>query len=85
VIFADAANWAHARRWTNRQTARSAVRAETTGVLIVAEALHDTGRADIQNVVETLGDELLAVSPRKPTSAVLSRDAPRFEFQPYIS
>ena len=85
VIFADAANWAHARRWTNRQTARSAVRAETTGVLIVAEALHETGPADIQNLVETLGDELATVSPRKPASGVLSRDAPRFEFGPYIS
>ena len=85
VIFADAANRAHARRWTNRQSARSAVRGDTTGVLIVAEALHDTGRADVENLVETLADELAAVSPTAPTSAVLSRDAPRFDFGPYIS
>ncbi len=34
VIFADNAARAHARRWTNRQSAFSAVRAETGAVLI---------------------------------------------------
>jgi len=36
VIFADSSGRAHARRWTNRQSAYSAVRDETTTVLIVA-------------------------------------------------
>ncbi|MGH6676414.1 MAG: B3/B4 domain-containing protein, partial [Xanthobacteraceae bacterium] len=42
VIFADNAGRAHARRWTNRQSAYSAARGDTHTVLIVAEAMHDT-------------------------------------------
>ena len=41
VIFADQAGQAHARRWTNRQSGRSAVSPATSTVLIVAEALHE--------------------------------------------
>lgn len=47
VVFADSAAQTHARRWTNRQSARSAVRDSTTRCLVVAEALHDTAAADI--------------------------------------
>ena len=45
VIFADQAGEAHARRWTNRQSGRSAVRDSTATALIVAEALHDQAPA----------------------------------------
>jgi DNA/RNA-binding domain of Phe-tRNA-synthetase-like protein len=54
VIFADDAGHAHARRWTNRQSGRSAIRPETHVVLIVSEAMHDTGQHD----VSALGEEL---------------------------
>lgn len=47
VIFRDDACNAHARRWTNRQSALSAIRPDTRRVLIVSEALHDTAAADI--------------------------------------
>ena len=47
VIFADQAGQAHARRWTNRQSGRSAVSPATNSVLIVAEALHERAPADI--------------------------------------
>ena len=47
VIFADDAGNAHARRWTNRQSALSAIRPHTTSVLIVSEALHDTAESDV--------------------------------------
>lgn len=47
VIFRDAAANAHARRWTNRQSALSAIRPTTCRVLIVSEALHDTSAADV--------------------------------------
>ena len=47
VIFGDDAGNAHARRWTNRQSARSAIRLDTRRVLIVGEALHDTAPADV--------------------------------------
>lgn len=47
VIFRDDAGNAHARRWTNRQSALSAIRPDTRCVLIVSEALHDTAPADV--------------------------------------
>ena len=78
VIFADAAGQAHARRWTNRQSGRSAVRDATRTVLIVAEALHDTAADDIQRLVAAIGVELAAVWPVSPKTALLSRAAPEF-------
>lgn len=54
VIFRDAANRAHARRWTNRQSGLSAVRSGTTDALIVSEALHDTARHDQTQLVADL-------------------------------
>jgi DNA/RNA-binding domain of Phe-tRNA-synthetase-like protein len=79
VIFADEAGNAHARRWTNRQSGLSAVRADTTAVLIVAEALHDSGEADIAGLTTTLGEAIAGIWSAKPNSALLSRSAPRFE------
>jgi DNA/RNA-binding domain of Phe-tRNA-synthetase-like protein len=78
VIFADAGGRAHARRWTNRQSGHSAVRDTTTTVLIIAEALHATAFADVQRLTATLADELAGRWPVKPTTAVLTRSAPRF-------
>ncbi|MEU7855655.1 phenylalanine--tRNA ligase beta subunit-related protein [Nonomuraea sp. NPDC049141] len=80
VIFADAAGQAHARRWTNRQSGRSAVRDKTTTVLVVAEALHDTAAADVRELTTTIADELSALWAAKPESALLSPSSPRFEF-----
>jgi len=54
VIFADQARRAHARRWSNRQSAYSAVSTATTDVLIVAEALHDSAAADIPELTAAL-------------------------------
>ena len=54
VIFADDKSCAHARRWANRQSRTSAVSEGTKRALIVAEALHETGSADM----ETLANEL---------------------------
>jgi DNA/RNA-binding domain of Phe-tRNA-synthetase-like protein len=70
VIFADGARQAHARRWTNRQSAHSAVRGTTAAVLIVAEAMHDGAAADIRDVTATLAGELAAVWPVQPASGV---------------
>lgn len=47
VIFADTAGHAHVRRWTNRQSTLSAIRPATRRVLIVSEAMHDTGQDDV--------------------------------------
>ncbi|WP_150462956.1 B3/B4 domain-containing protein [Nesterenkonia ebinurensis] len=54
VIFADDAGQAHARRWTHRQSATSAVRETSSEVLIVAEALHDDAHDTISSVLTTL-------------------------------
>lgn len=80
VIFADGAGQAHARRWTNRQSGNSAVRDTTTSVLIVAEAMHESASADVKRLLDTLANELSAVWPIAPKSAVLSSSSPRFEF-----
>jgi DNA/RNA-binding domain of Phe-tRNA-synthetase-like protein len=74
VIFADGANRAHARRWTNRQSGLSAIRPATREVLIVAEALHESARTDMA----TLTSELESVWGTTPTAAVLTAESPRF-------
>ena len=79
VIFADGAGRAHARRWTNRQSAYSAVRDETGSVLIVAEALHDSAHADVETLIATLADELEAIWATPPKSKVLASSSSRFD------
>jgi len=78
VIFADQARRAHARRWTNRQSGRSAVRDGTTAVLIVAEALHDGAAADMPELTATLAAEISALWPTSPLTAILTPAQPAF-------
>jgi len=80
VIFADLAGQAHARRWTNRQSGRSAVRDSTAAALIVAEALHDRAPADIPALTAALAAELEAAWSVTPSGAVLTASAPGFTF-----
>jgi DNA/RNA-binding domain of Phe-tRNA-synthetase-like protein len=80
VIFADAAARAHARRWTNRQSALSAVRAETATVLIVVEAMHATAGADVHSLLAALAQAIGTIWPAAPRTALLARSAPRFDF-----
>jgi DNA/RNA-binding domain of Phe-tRNA-synthetase-like protein len=54
IVFRDAEGWAHARRWTHRQSGRSAVRSWTRRALMVAEALHEDAAADVARMQETL-------------------------------
>ncbi|GAA0726387.1 phenylalanine--tRNA ligase beta subunit-related protein [Dactylosporangium roseum] len=78
VVFADAANFAHARRWTNRQSGRSAIRPATTTALIVAEGLHETAASDVPLLLDTLAGALRAAWRAEPATAVLTRGAPVF-------
>jgi DNA/RNA-binding domain of Phe-tRNA-synthetase-like protein len=78
VTFADAANRAHARRWTHRQSGLSAVRDDTRQVLVVAEALHETAAADVARLVEALAQAVRQVWGVTPGTAVLSAQAPAF-------
>ncbi|MBX5170193.1 hypothetical protein HJB84_09960 [Rhizobium sp. NZLR1b] len=80
VIFADSAERAHARRWTNRQSGLSAVRQTTHSVLIVAEALHASAAEDIGTLIETLADALTRHWPAAPKTVMLSLRSPLFEF-----
>lgn len=79
VIFADQAGNVHARRWCHRQSAQSAVSAATTSALIVSEAMHESGRSDVDRLMATAAGELTAVWPGTVHTALLSRDRPRFE------
>lgn len=83
VIFRDAEARAHARRWTNRQSGHSAIRLQTTSALIVAEALHETAAADVAELIAALEEAIDATWHIRPTSALLSRSAPRFAFVPH--
>ena len=85
VIFADQAGRAHARRWTNRQSGRSAVRDGTAAVLIVAEALHEEAPSDVRGLTTTLTAEIAAAWPVKPAGAILTPAGPRFVFGAGIS
>lgn len=81
VIFADQAGQVHARRWTNRQSGLSAVRASTAAVLIVAEAMHDSASSDVPELIAAIAAELNAIWSITPAAAVLSQSAPRFAFR----
>jgi DNA/RNA-binding domain of Phe-tRNA-synthetase-like protein len=78
VIFADQAGQAHARRWTNRQSGRSAVSPATSTVLIVAEAQHEGAATTIPELVETLAAGIARTWTATPQTAVLTPADPRF-------
>lgn len=80
VIFSDPDGLVSARRWCWRQSAASAARDDTTGVLITVEAQHAGGRADVE---AALGD-LLALLPvakdGEVCAAILDREQPATPF-----
>jgi DNA/RNA-binding domain of Phe-tRNA-synthetase-like protein len=79
IIFADRAGQAHARRWTHRQSALSAIAPGSAEVLIVAEAHHASGKDDVQRLVESLAAALAEVWAVTPVTALLTASAPRFD------
>lgn len=79
IVFADAGGNAHARRWSNRQSGLSAVRPETSRVLIVAEALHESAADDLNALAKTLAEALTQIWHVAPAFAVLTKEAPHFE------
>ncbi|MGW4109795.1 B3/B4 domain-containing protein [Actinosynnema sp. NPDC004786] len=80
VVFVDARNRAHARRWTNRQSGLSAVRDTTASALIVVEALHPTADTDVPKLLDDLAAEVTRAWSGDPAHAVLSSTSPRFTF-----
>lgn len=80
VVFVDDANQVHARRWTFRQSRRSAVGAETARVLIVSEGLHATADRDVPALIDGLAGAIGELWPAPTQRAVLSAEAPRLDF-----
>ena len=78
VIFADDAGQVHARRWTNRQSALSAVSPATRTVLIVAEAMHESGRADVAALIAAVAAEVAAIWPVAVQTGILRPDQSSF-------
>lgn len=81
IVFADEDNRLHARRWTNRQSRRSAVSDLTTSLLIVAEAMHETAASDIATLVDTLAGLFSEFSTSVTQTTLLSSEQPRFDFK----
>lgn len=80
VSFVDAQGNAHARRWTHRQSGLSAVRDDTASVLIVAEAMHAGGAADVEKLMDALAPAIATAWGVTPRVASLSSSQPRFDF-----
>ncbi len=80
IIFADAADQVHARRWTFRQSRRSIINPATTRALIVSEGLHESATAEVSQLIEALAAEFKAVWSAPRQQALLTADAPKFEF-----
>ncbi len=80
VVFTDAARCAHARRWSHRQSACSAVQSDTSAVLIVAEAHHRTAPADMTTLLDALDQALTATWAAPSARTILSEAAPVIEF-----
>lgn len=73
IIFADAGGNAHARRWTNRQSALSAISDPTTDAIIVVEALHPDAERDIAALTTDLARELRRTWRTEPVVEVITR------------
>lgn len=80
VVFVDTAARVHARRWTNRQSAYSAVRNDTAAVLIVIEGMHESAATDVPKATATVADELGGFWSAAPTTAILESSGARFDF-----
>ncbi|WP_349369271.1 phenylalanine--tRNA ligase beta subunit-related protein [Salinarimonas sp.] len=79
TIFADEKGAAHARRWTNRQSALSAVGAETDRVLIVSEAHHPGARSDLTALEHRLARDLTALGARVLSAKTLDSQERRLD------
>jgi DNA/RNA-binding domain of Phe-tRNA-synthetase-like protein len=71
VIFADDAAQVHARRWCFRQSEQSAVRDDTTAVLLTVEAHHAQARADVKAAVADLRHLLQTYAGQAGTASIL--------------
>ena len=85
VVFVDGAGQAHARRWTHRQSGLSAMRDETSEVLIVAEAMHPGGAETVAKLVDETAQCLREIWGVQAQAQLLSAAHPRFERDQHFS
>jgi DNA/RNA-binding domain of Phe-tRNA-synthetase-like protein len=76
VIFLDAANQVHARRWTFRQSRTSTIRPETTQVLILSEGLHETADQDVGAVMDALSEIISTLWSPPKSQATITKESP---------
>lgn len=80
VVFLDEGGNVHARRWTHRQSGRSAIRPETRDILIVSEAMHESAHDDMSQLIAAVAAEMAAVWGVCPVTAFPTADDPRVTF-----
>ncbi|MEN8172531.1 MAG: phenylalanine--tRNA ligase beta subunit-related protein [Chloroflexota bacterium] len=80
VIFVDAANQVHARRWTFRQSRTSTIRPETTQVLIISEGLHETADQDVGAVIDSLSEIISSLWSPPKCQTTLTKESPQVHF-----
>jgi DNA/RNA-binding domain of Phe-tRNA-synthetase-like protein len=80
VVFKDAKNQVHARRWTFRQSRSSTVGPQTARVLIISEGLHEAAPEDVSQLIKVLNDEMVAAGARPRNPVILSPENSRYDF-----
>lgn len=85
VTFVDDTGQSHARRWTHRQSGLSAMRDETSDVLIVAEAMHPGGADDVAKLVAETAQCLREIWGVEARTQLLSAADPRFAVDQHFS
>ncbi|MBW1765476.1 MAG: hypothetical protein JRJ02_06920 [Deltaproteobacteria bacterium] len=80
VVFADAADQVHARRWTFRQSRLSTISQETTRVLILSEGMHESAGHDVDTVMDNLEKFITGIWTTPKCRAILTAEVPRIEF-----
>jgi len=81
VIFRDAADQVHARRWTFRQSKLSTVSPETRQILIISEGLHESASQDVPELIEKLSEEITAIGATIRKNVILSAEKPKLDFE----
>lgn len=80
IVFGDPDGHAHSRRWTFRQSARSAICKSSESALIVVEGHHASAAGDLAEMETELKTGLAALGVILGSSALLSESHRLFEF-----
>jgi DNA/RNA-binding domain of Phe-tRNA-synthetase-like protein len=78
AVYVSAAGQVHARRWTFRQSRRSAVSAQTRRALIVSEGLHEAAGADVAALLDRIEGAYQALGLSTSGRCILRATAPRW-------